>query len=192
MIKYKKILLLLFILLSSDKIFSQDNPAYSFDFESQYRSDQLQAPWPKWGMNNYNIILDTTVKHFGKTSLLIEQSEPGEEGSFGCYYYFIPAVYKGREIEVRAFMKFENISNSPIGLLLRIDGISGTLEFDNMMQENIRGTLDWDMYSVKLPLPEEATGIYIGAINSGTGKLWVDDFELLIDGKPFEQAPPKN
>jgi hypothetical protein len=84
----------------------------------------------------------------------------------------------------------ENIS-SPIGLLLRIDGPSGgtkSLEFDNMQEKGIKGNSGWVLYSVKLPLPMEGKAIYIGAINSGTGRLWVDDFQVLIDGVDINDA----
>ena len=50
------------------------------------------------------------------------------------------------------------------------------------MTSNIEGTSDWTLYSVKLPYPLHAKTIFIGAILSGKGKLWVDDFELSLDG----------
>jgi hypothetical protein len=37
-------------------------------------------------------------------------------------------------------------------------------------------------------LPGEAQTIHIGAIHSGKGKLWMDNFQLLIDGKDISEA----
>jgi hypothetical protein len=88
-------------------------------------------------------------------------------------------------------MKFKDVANGPVGLLLRIDGETGGLEFDNMHEKNIQGTADWKLYSVTLHLPQNATKIYIGALLSGTGQLWVDDFEVLIDGKDIAKATLK-
>ncbi len=44
------------------------------------------------------------------------------------------------------------------------------------------------MYAVKLPLPEKAKIINFGALLYGTGEMWIDDFELLIDGKDISLA----
>lgn len=187
--KYKLIFLLPLLLICHSS-FSQTFDRYNFGFE-ETNGSSLPVPWFQWGMNDYVLKVDTNVRHNGKASLLIEPLSYKDASSFGCVAYSIPAVYGGNEIEVRAYMKLENIQNGTIGLMLRIDGDNSSLEFDNMMQKNIQGTSDWIQYSVKLPLPAEAKTIYIGALNSGTGKLWVDDFELLIDGKPFYEAPEK-
>ena len=39
-----------------------------------------------------------------------------------------------------------------------------------------------------LPYPRNSRTIYIGAILSGKGKLWIDDFELLLDGISIEKV----
>jgi hypothetical protein len=56
------------------------------------------------------------------------------------------------------------------------------------VNRNIAGTSDWTLYSVKLPYPPDARIIYIGAILSGKGQLWVDDFELLMDGVSIDKV----
>src|SRR3954470_7007656 len=82
----------------------------------------------------------------GTRSVQIEQV-PGSKSNFGCVAYNITEVYEAKEIEVRAYMKFSDVQDGVIGLLLRIDGPSGSLGFDNMMNRNIQGTKDWTMYS---------------------------------------------
>jgi hypothetical protein len=189
--KFKVIILLLFILITGS--ICQTNAQYNqynFGFED-YDENKFPKNWLNWSGKDYTLRIDESVKYNGKASLLIEQTGEKIPNSFGTAGYPVPAIYGGKEIEVRAYMKLENIQNGPIGLMLRIDGNTSSLGFDNMQQKNIQGTSDWTQYSVKLSLPEGAKTIYIGAINSGTGKLWVDDFELLIDGKPFYEAPEK-
>jgi hypothetical protein len=134
---------------------------------------------------------DSSEKQSGKVSLLLECIGPKADNSFGCIAYSIPVNYEGKQIELRAYMKLQNVTNGPIGLMLRIDGPNGSLQFDNMQQKNIQGTSDWKLYSVILPLPEDAKQFYIGALLIGTGKLWVDDFQLLIDGEDISKAKPK-
>ena len=160
---------------------------FNFGFEKTSANQILPDGWFQWG-TNYLSGIDTAIMHSGKKSILIQPSDKRTSGSFGCVAYLIPARYEGQEIELRAYMKLKDVSDGPIGLLLRIDGSAGTLQFDNMMQRNIIGSKDWTLYSVKLPYPEGAKTIYIGAMLSGNGQLWADDFEVLIDGVPIEKA----
>ena len=172
------------------KSLRESNTRFNFDFEAVTGSSGLPDGMLKWGMPSYNIKLDPDVKHSGKYSLRIEAEDEATAEGFGCPAFSIPAIYEGRVITVKAFMKFENVEQS-IGLMLRIDGNSGSLQFDNMMQKGIMGTQDWTEYSVTLPLPEEARTIYIGAMLSGKGKLWIDHFQVLIDNEDISKAKTK-
>lgn len=156
--------------------------ALNFDFEKTTPNEKLPDNWFQWG-EGYNLKIDSIEKHSGKYAVLIEHEGERDEKYFGCVAQSIPSNYEGNEIELKAYMKLKNVADRPIGLMLRLDGTSGVLEFNNMQQKNIQGTTDWTLYSVKLPYPEDTKTIYIGALLSGTGQLWVDDFQLLIDGK---------
>ncbi len=57
-----------------------------------------------------------------------------------------------------------------------------------MQTRALSGTSDWAQYSITLPLPPEATTIFVGALLSGKGKLWIDDLQVLIDGKDIKEA----
>jgi hypothetical protein len=189
----KKTLLLL--LLTSFSYFSlgqtSDKTDFNFGFEKISNKNGLPDNWFKWGMEDFVLKTDTVEKHSGSVSVRIEPEGTKAEGSFGCVAYSIPAIYSGNQIELRAYMKLQNVEDGQIGLMLRIDGENGGLQFENLQEEDIHGTSDWTLYSVKLPLPEEAKIIYIGAILNGTGKLWVDDFQLLIDGEDLSKAKLK-
>ncbi|MBN4081523.1 peptidase S41 [bacterium AH-315-C07] len=187
----KKIILLLLIFILPAATFGQTkaaNTEFNFGFENTSSNENLPDNWIQWG-SGYNLGVDTTVKHSGKNSIIIEPSSASRtSNAFGCVAREIPAVYKGKKIEVRAWMKMKDVTDGPVGLLLRIDGTSGILKFDNMQKRKIQGTSDWTLYSVKLRYPKSAKVIYIGALLSGAGKLWVDDFELLIDGQDIKKA----
>jgi hypothetical protein len=61
-----------------------------------------------------------------------------------------------------------------------------------MQGQNIHGTTDWKQYSIKLPYnSQKAINIVGGALLAGKGKIWFDNIELFIDGKPIENAVPK-
>lgn len=164
------------------------NKTLNLGFEKTTANEKLPDNWFKWGYEDYNLRIDSNEKHNGKYAILIEPEADKTENSFGCVAFSIPPDFKGTEIELKAYMKMENIADGQIGLMLRLDGSTGMLKFDNMQQKNIQGTSDWTLYSVKLPFPEETRAIYIGALLSGTGKLWVDDFQLLIDGTDISEV----
>jgi hypothetical protein len=168
----------------------ENNSKFNLDFEEVSNPNGLPDGWFRWGMPPYIIKPDAEVKHTGKYALRVEATEEATAQNFGCPAYSIPAIYEGRSITVKALMKFENVEQS-IGLLLRIDGNSGSLQFDNMQQRGIKGTQDWTEYSVTLPLPEEAKTIFIGALLSGKGKLWIDNFQVLIDNEDISKAKIK-
>lgn len=179
---------IILLLSSSSCSQSESNAAdFNFGFEKTTPNQKLPDNWFEWG-SGYLLSIDTNIKHNGKNSVFIQQSNGRTSESFGCVACSIPAVYEGKEIELRAYFKFNDVKDGSVGLLLRIDGPSGLLQFDNMLQKGIQGTSDWKMYSVTLTYPEDAKTIFIGGCLSGTGKLWVDDFEILIDGKDIKEA----
>ncbi len=160
---------------------------YNLGFEKTTPGKQLPDNWYQWDQD-YILKIDTVVKHSGKNSILIESPAENKKNTLGCIAYSIPAIYSGKEIEVKAYLKLENVTDGIIGLILRIDGESKLLEYDNMKSKGVKGTSDWTQYSVKLKYPDKAKNIIIGALLSGNGKLWVDDFEVLIDGKDISEA----
>jgi C-terminal processing protease CtpA/Prc len=60
-----------------------------------------------------------------------------------------------------------------------------------MASQQIKGTNDWTKYEIELKFNSRATQIVLGGLLVGKGKIWVDNFEVTIDGKPLEKAPEK-
>lgn len=156
----------------------QKNEKYNLGFEKQADENSLSDDWFKWG--NYELTIDENA-HSGKKSGKITSDPTGS--SFGSIAYKIPANYEGKTIKLEGFMKIKDIENGFAGLLLRVDGNGTSLAFDNMQNQNISGTKDWQKYSITLNYPEEAENIFIAGILSGKGEAWFDDFVLSIDGK---------
>jgi hypothetical protein len=166
-------------------------PDYNFGFEKIAGGNLLPENWIRLGTNDFTLKTDLTESHSGTASVSIQSSGAVNYGSFGCVAYSIPAIYDGKKIELRAYLKYQNVENGQVGLMLRIDGERGGLKFDNMQQKNIHGTSDWKEYSIKMSLPKNAATIKIGALLTGSGKLWADDFQLLIDGIDIINGNPK-
>ena len=93
-----------------------------------------------------------------------------------------------RNREVQSFLRTEDVSDF-VGLWMREDGESPSLAFDNMQSRQLKGTTAWTEYSIRLPVHPEAKQLVFGALLVGTGKLWVDDLQLLVDGKPVWDVP---
>ena len=119
----------------------------------------------------------TDETHRGAASLLIEWSQEGSPKnprSFGQSLTATP--YLGKRIRLTAYASSQNLSRA--GLWMSVDGSQKRRPFDNMMNRPIRGTTDWQAYSIVLDVPEDATSIVIGGLMIGRGKLWLDDFAL--------------
>ena len=166
------------------------SPDHNLSFEDHRKGTRFPQNWFQWGVG-YSLSVDSTTVKEGKRSMLIQSAADRKADNFGCVATKVPAIYQGKEIELRGYLKLENVKNGSAGLLMRIDGVSGMLQFDNMEQRNIQGTSDWTQYSIKLPYSQSAKVINIGALLSGDGKMWVDNLELFVDGKPLAEAAAK-
>lgn len=177
-IKLMNRILIPFLTIFSFNCHGQKTEKYNLGFENQKENETLSEGWFKWG--NYELKIDATG-HSGKKSGKITSDQTGS--SFGCIAYKIPANYLGKTIKLEGYMKIQNVENGFAGLLLRIDGNGSPLVFDNMQNQNIVGTIDWQKYSITLNYPEGAENIFIAGILTGKGEAWFDDFTLSIDGK---------
>jgi hypothetical protein len=98
--------------------------------------------------------------------------------------------FSGKKLTLKGYIKTENVSDGFAGLWMRVDGNSGALSFDNMQEQNLKGTNDWKEYTISIDFDEEeAKSVYIGALLVGKGKIWLDNFHLLMDEKDISLAP---
>ncbi|MEP7074714.1 MAG: S41 family peptidase [Acidobacteriota bacterium] len=176
-------------LLSAIVVLSQSEnstPEFNFGFEKVSDKEKLPDTWYQFG-SGYSLKIDSTEKKSGNSSILIEPMPNRLLGSFGSIATTFPS-YEGKEIELKGFLKYKDVTNGFVGLWIRIEGEGGVLQFDNMQTQGLMGSADWKEYSIKLPLPEDANKITIGALLTGDGQLWADDFHVLIDGKDISEA----
>jgi hypothetical protein len=185
--KQFKVLLLLCLL--SCKQASSQAPAqtqFNGDLEKINPVTKMPAGWTfnKALAVEYNYQLDSVVKQQGKYALSI--ASKNKSGDFGSMGMNIKQHFKGSEIEIRGYIKTENVNSGYAGFWLRVDG---TPAFNNMQDQNIHGTNDWKEYSIKLPYDgDRGTNIAAGALLVGGGKMWFDHVQLLIDGAPIDNA----
>lgn len=176
----KKVLALLFV-LTILSLQAQESEKHNLGFENQTDVTEPSDGWFQWG--DYDLDIDS-LAHSGEKSGKI--SSIGSGSSFGSIVYSIPGNYAGKKITLEGYMKIKDVKNGHAGLILRIDGASGSLAFDNMEHKAITGTKDWKKYSITLEYPEGAKMIYLGGILVGKGEAWFDDFVLKIDGESIQ------
>ncbi|MGC4231811.1 MAG: S41 family peptidase [Niabella sp.] len=138
--------------------------------------------------SKYIAALDSTVVKDGRYSAAIFYK--GGEPAYTTWYSIISEKYIGDSITLSGFIKTENVTNGHAGLWMRIDP---EVAFGSTGDRGAKGSTEWTEYKVTLPLePERTDEIYIGGILSGTGKMWMDDLKISIDGKPIANLKPIN
>jgi hypothetical protein len=161
---------------------SVTDPVLSFD-----ASPAGSAPAGWSGGPAGTIVVDDKVVHAGRRSVRIEP-KADSPNSFPVLTKMIPMAFSGSVIELRGFLRTEDVSGFA-GLWMREDEDGAAVEFDNMQTRQLKGTTDWTEYSITLPVHPGAQQLYFGALVAGTGRAWVADVRLLVDGKPVSQVP---
>ncbi len=163
------------------------NTSDNFGFEKG-NVGQLPEGWSVLQPSEtYKIQLTNVEKHGGNQSLLIENQGDGTK-PFVSIVKYLPAKYLGKMIELRAYLKFQDVVNAP-GIVLRVNDVNNQpLQYKTLQAQKISGSRDWQLYSVKTFLPPDGHIITVGAMFGGAGKLWIDDLQILIDDKDISEA----
>ncbi len=163
----------------------------NFGFEQPSPNGQPTG-WNRIGNATYTFTLDSTVKHNGRYAL---KTAYINESGFGGSLWRIPATFSGKKISLTGYIRTQDVGVEPTtfaGLWMRVDNAAGNaVAFDNMQSRGIKGTTDWQQYTITLALPDEAESIHLGGLLVGKGTAWFDDFTLTVDGKPLDEAPAK-
>jgi C-terminal processing protease CtpA/Prc len=174
----------------------------SFNLDMEQVSPQTHRPtgWqtsirtgaPSDFRKAYELVADSLTRHGGRYALRLKSTgQPLEGDEFGVTSQHFPASFQGKMLKLTGYLKTDNVQDGYAGLWMRVDGPAGTLAFDNMQKRPIKGTTDWQQYTISLPLDEEAQTIYIGGLLPATGTMWLDDLTLTLDDKPLAEAKPK-
>ena len=132
--------------------------------------------------------VDEQIVRGGRWSLRIERSDTSP-AQFTAVSKAIAVDFAGDKLELRGFLRTEDVSGFA-GLWLREDDEGGSVvAFDNMQSRQLKGTSEWTEYSIVLPVNKAARRLVFGVLSSGTGKVWADDLRLLVDGKPLADVP---
>ncbi len=183
----KKTTLIFFFLFVVITVYCQTTGILSklnFDFEIAEKGNP--AGWNNFGGANYILALDSTNIKSGKYAATIEFKEG--EPEFKAYGFTLPDNYAGKKITLAGYIKTENVTDGYAGLWMRIDP---AIAFNNMNGNGIKGTTDWTKYEITLDMkPENTQQIVIGGLLVGKGKIWLDNFNVTVDGKVIKELKP--
>jgi C-terminal processing protease CtpA/Prc len=164
--------------------FCQTSQKFNFDFEIV--DNGKPKDWNNFGSSNYTIALDSINTKSGKYAATIEFNEGSPD--FKVWAFTIPDNYAGKKITLTGYIKTENVTDGYAGLWMRIDP---SIAFDNMNKNGVKGTTDWTKYEITLEMnPEKTKQIVIGGLLVGKGKMWLDNFNVSIDGKDIKDLKP--
>jgi len=190
----RKLLLILIVAALSLCSFAQDThtskltDAAALPQVLNFEDQQAVGPPAGWdGKPEGTVFADDKIVHGGRWAARLERNAQSD-GAFSTLHRAIAMDFAGTTVELRGFLRTEQVSQLA-GLWMREDGETPSLAFDNMANRPVKGTTEWTEYSIKLPVHPEARQLFFGTLLVGTGKLWVDDLQVLVDGKPVASAP---
>lgn len=132
---------------------------------------------------DYELGIDSEETFEGKNSGYLRSRRSEAEGFGTMMQMFKANNYRSKRMSFSAVVKSEEVENWA-GLWMRIDGPSkSTLGFDNMQNRPIRGTTDWQQYSVVLDVPPESIDIAFGILLDGPGQVWLSDVQFREAGQ---------
>lgn len=124
---------------------------------------------------NYEMGIDREVVHQGKASGYLKSKTVIEADQFATMMQqFNAENYLKKRIRLSGFIKTKDVEWFS-SMWMRVDNSSGDIiQFDNMCNRPIKGTSNWNLYSIVLDVPAESSLISFGIILSGRGQIWVD------------------
>jgi hypothetical protein len=117
----------------------------------------------------------------------------GDSSQFGTLMQQISAKnYQGKRVRFQALVKTREVNNWAGLWMSALRSREERPEaFYNSQDKPIAGTTGWQLRSVTLDIPADATTLNFGVINAGSGQVWIDDLSLEVVGKdvPVDVMP---
>ncbi|WP_270087405.1 hypothetical protein [Sphingobacterium sp. SYP-B4668] len=133
----------------------------------------------------YQMKLDTAISHTGRCSFSIEMPSDTvlDRGIAGASSIFIASSLKSKKnIKIAAYIKTENLVDGVAAVGMRLNGENGPIHELNSNDQSPKGTSDWKMVEIELPLTAQVQSVSFAFHMDGKGKAWFDDFQIFIDG----------
>ena len=176
-----------FLFAASVPVFAQTAASRANLQQALGFEDQTGAELTGWHANPPGTVsADNSVAHTGHWSVRL-QRDTQSAGAFSVIYRPLPIDFQGSTLELRGYIKLQDVSDSA-GFWFKQEADGATVAYQNMQAQQVKGTHDWAQYSITFPINPQAQQLSFGVLAFGTGTVWVDDLELLVDGKPIAEA----
>ncbi|MGB1207267.1 MAG: erythromycin esterase family protein [Chitinophagales bacterium] len=183
----KKITIIILILASNILVAQK---SLNLDFEYEIVGSKIPKKW-YIGDNGYKISLEYKEKFSREKSLKIESDNPTAKQFAVCTNSFPVEYALNKTIEFKGRIKTHAVAEGYAGLWWRGTGKKNAiLSFDNMSDNGLIGDNEWTEVAIKIEVPDSTEKIAFGALLTGTGTAWFDNFEIFIDGAKFEDIEP--
>jgi erythromycin esterase-like protein len=116
----------------------------------------------------------------------VSAASPQQQAAFGVATANFPAqAALGKHVTLAGYIRSKDVAGGYAGLWVRADGPQGPLAFGDMHEPGVVGKSDWTRYEVSIAVPANATKIYFGVLNTGSGSAWFDSLKIEIGGVPY-------
>ncbi len=138
--------------------------------------------WSKNGSkpNSYSVGVDRNQGYGGMPSAYVKSLDPTVDGFGGMMQTTSAEDLAGKRVRLSGWVKTEDANDGGGHLWLRVDGQQAgqMLQFDNMDNRPVKGTTDWQQYSVVVDVPPESAALAYGFFVAGTGKMYVSGAKM--------------
>lgn len=166
------------LLLAAGCVCAVDTPYFE---ETNMKDLTLPRGWHRAGSHpkQYVMGLDPETKYEGGGCAQLRSFSPRSEGFGTLMQSCQPGEFLGKRVRLSVMARTKGIKEWA-GLWFRIDGPEEgkSLNFDNMQNRPLKGTTDWERYSVVLDVPQETMRLAYGVLLSGKGSVWIADMRM--------------
>lgn len=147
-------------------------------------SEILTPGWQFYGLSqeHYAASIDKVVFYKGTQSARLEAVSETAPGSAGVHQIIDATNYRNRRIRFTAFIKTQDVEDR-CGLYLSVSTHGYPTELDDMSNRPIKGTTDWQQFSVVLDVDKDSRRINYGVFLAGSGNVWIDAAALETVGE---------
>jgi hypothetical protein len=136
-------------------------------------------------VDSYTYALTGDVRRSGARSLRIANVGPEPFGAI--VQKLVDPSMRGRTVRFSAWLRTERVTGNSLGggavLMLQAMRNGVPVAHNHMRGGAVKGTTDWQRYTITLAIPQRADDVEVGAMLFGPGIVWLDDATLEILGR---------
>ncbi len=160
-------------------------------FELSQSNSTAPQDWYVKAVDGFTVATDDQNAHSGRSSLKIEGKADLPSSVFNPFSQQIDInvpVYK--RVNITLYIKTRDVKQTAAIYCQVNDGSGRRIAFQNSEQQHliIKGTTDWQKYSLTMPLYTDAKKLTVGAYLTAGGTAWFDD--MAIEDIPTSDTPP--